>query len=53
MDACAVPTSFEPEELPLGPRPGSLTLELLQVQEAMQQIAGPLVTAQCFLLRPE
>lgn len=38
---------------PLGPGPRSLTAELLQVQEAMQQIAGPLVAAQSFLPGPE
>lgn len=43
----------EPEELPFGPGLGSPILEQLQVQEDMQQIPGPLVTAQCFLPGPE
>lgn len=43
--------STELEELPLGPGPGSLTLELLQ--KVIQQTGIPLVTGQCFLLGPD
>lgn len=44
----AAPSSLKTEELSLSPGLGSLTLELLQLQEVMQQMAAPLVTAQYY-----